>query len=181
MDNIFGIGLPEFILILIIAGMLMGPERIARTARTLGTLTAKLQSVSRAFLRQLNAELDSVDQDGQLRSTVDELNQLRRQVAELRGEIMSLAGGAAADTQQAVRQVKRETENAIAPPDLSALLAKPPVQLAQVDETEVYQPPSLMGGDREAANAQATNGPVSSALGPAKLPRPVKVSDDPDE
>ncbi|HMT22539.1 MAG TPA: twin-arginine translocase TatA/TatE family subunit, partial [Promineifilum sp.] len=42
MDNVFGIGLPEFVLILVIAGMVMGPERIARTARSLGVLTARL-------------------------------------------------------------------------------------------------------------------------------------------
>jgi Sec-independent protein translocase protein TatA len=65
MDNIFGIGLPEFILILVIAGMVMGPERIVRAARSFGRLAARMQSVSRSFIRQLNAELESVDQDGQ--------------------------------------------------------------------------------------------------------------------
>ena len=91
MDNVFGIGLPEFVLILVIAGMVMGPERIARTARSLGVLTARLQTISRSFFRQLNSELDSIDSDGQLKSTVDELNQLRRQVADLRSEVFTLA------------------------------------------------------------------------------------------
>ena len=62
MDNIFGIGLPELILILAIAGMVMGPERIARTARSLGVMVARLQEVSRSFFRQLRAELVSVDE-----------------------------------------------------------------------------------------------------------------------
>ena len=83
MDSIFGVGLPELILVAVLAGMVMGPERIVRVARTLGLMTARLQGVSRAFLRQLSAELDSTDSDGQLRDTLDELQQLRRQVAEL--------------------------------------------------------------------------------------------------
>ncbi len=42
MDNIFGIGLPEFVLILVIAGMVMGPERILRTAEGLTAERARL-------------------------------------------------------------------------------------------------------------------------------------------
>ena len=91
MDSVFGIGLPELILIAVLAGMLMGPERIVRFARAAGHMTARLQSVSRAFLRQLSAELDSTDADGQLRDTIDELQQLRRQVAELRSEVLTIA------------------------------------------------------------------------------------------
>ena len=65
MDSVFGIGLPELILLVVLAGMVMGPERIVRYARLLGAMTARLQSVSRAFLRQLSAELDSVDSGGE--------------------------------------------------------------------------------------------------------------------
>ncbi len=50
MDSFFGIGLPEFVLILVIAGMVMGPERIVRMARSLGVVTARLQNISRSFL-----------------------------------------------------------------------------------------------------------------------------------
>lgn len=183
MDNIFGIGLPELVLILVIAGMVMGPERIARTARTLGGLTAKLQSVSRTFLRQLNAELDSVDQDGQLRNTVDELQQLRRQVAELRGEIMSVTGGTANETRQVMRDIKREAENAIMPPSLTAAI-KPPAQPTPptpqpppATNAGIYRPPSLLGNDaRPPANGQ----PIPAAP-PPTLPRLVSVADDPEE
>ncbi len=172
MDNVFGIGLPELLLIMIIAGMVMGPERIARTARTLGGLTAKLQSVSRTFLRQLNAELDAVDEDGQLRSTVDELQQLRRQVAELRGEIMNLAGNTANETQQVMRDIKQEAERAIMPPGLAAATAPAPPALLK--ETAVHRPPSLLGGDAPANGRPATAPPPG-------LPRLLDVDDDPDE
>ena len=119
MDSIFGIGLPELILVAVLAGMVMGPERIVRAARALGLMTARLQGVSRAFLRQLSAELDSADSDGQLRDTLDELQQLRRQVAELRSEVLTIAGGTAAEGKQVMRELK-SAQNAIIPPNLLA-------------------------------------------------------------
>ena len=174
MDNFFGIGLPELLLIMIIAGMVMGPERIARSARTLGALTGKLQGVSRTFLRQLNAELDAVDQDGQLRSTVDELQQLRRQVAELRGEIMTLAGGTASETQQVMREIKQEAERAIMPPSLAAATK---TMTVEPKEAAVYRPPSLLEGN----TPPAANGRPTAPTPQTGLPRLVDVSDDPDE
>lgn len=178
MDNIFGIGLPEFVLILVIAGMVMGPERIARSARTLGRLTARLQAVSRSFYRQLHAELDSVDEDGQIKSTVDELNQLRRQVADLRNEVFSLAAGAQADTRQALRDIKRETEQSIMPPGfgIEAKPARPP----QAEQSEpVFRPPSLTAKSAPANNS--ANGGAIPAPPTPKLPQRLDIAEDAEE
>ncbi len=196
MDNIFGIGLPEFVLILVIAGMVMGPERILRTARSLGRLTARLQMISRTFFRQLNAELDSFDQDGQLKSTVEELNQLRRQVSDLRSEVFTLTTGAALDGKTAVRELRREFENSIVPPSLAEGLRNNPASPAPVaqpitpktdgqDSTTVYQPPSLLTpAEPKGLSGQGENGPFVTPLVVApqaiKLPRRVEVIEDPD-
>jgi Sec-independent protein translocase protein TatA len=189
MDNIFGIGLPEFVLILVIAGMVMGPERILRTARSLGRLTAKLQTISRTFFRQLNAELDSFDQDGQLKSTVEELNQLRRQVADLRSEVFTLTTGAAGDSKKAVADLRREFENSILPPSLAEGLKnnpatpRPATQPTTVtaNSAPVYQPPSLLPPTETAPGPDAgANGPFV-AMQAMKLPRRVEVREDPDE
>ena len=118
MDNIFGIGLPEFVLIVVIAGMVMGPERIAQSARALGRLTARVQAISRTFFRQLNAELDSMDESGELRSTFNELDLLRKQVTDLKKEVLTLTSGAAAEGTQAIRDIKSEAQNSIMPPNL---------------------------------------------------------------
>jgi Sec-independent protein translocase protein TatA len=174
MDDIFGIGLPEFILILVIAGMVMGPERIARTARSLGLLTARLQTISRSFFRQLNAELDAADQDGQLKSTVEELSLLRRQVAELRNEVLTLATGTAAESKQALRDIRRETQNTILPPSLAAGLKS-----AQTPATDghsgVHKPPTLFD-DLPSANG----GPAPTIDATPPRPRRVDVAEDPD-
>jgi Sec-independent protein translocase protein TatA len=177
MDSIFGIGLPEFILIVVIAGMVMGPERIARTARSLGLLTARLQAISRSFFRQLNAELDSADQDGQLRSTYEELNQLRRQVCELRDEVFTLATGTVAETKQTFQEIKRETERSILPPGLTPGAKKQQTPAPQA-EASVYHPPALFVDEAQSApGGQALNG---SQTAPARLPRRLEIAEDPD-
>ena len=172
MDSVFGIGLPELILIAVLAGMLMGPERIVRFARAAGHMTARLQSVSRAFLRQLSAELDATDADGQLRDTIDELQQLRRQVAELRSEVLTIAGGTAAEGKQVMRELK-EAQNAIMPPNLlsAGRNASPPAA------APVHRPPGLFP-EPAPARLQPANGVAAPAA--MKLPQRLDVADDPD-
>lgn len=185
MDNVFGIGLPEVVLILVIAGMVMGPERIARAARSLGLLTARLQSVSRSFFRQLNAELDSVDEGGELKSTVEELNLLRRQVADLRNEVFSITTGAATEGKRAISEIKEEAERTIMPPKpLSAsrrLKPTPRDDAPPPDDAPVHRPPSLFGGDA-AANTPDRTANGAPAVNPlTTLPKRIDVPDDPDE
>jgi sec-independent protein translocase protein TatB len=86
MDSIFGIGIPELVIILLLAGLVLGPQRIRQVAHTLGRITAQLQRVSREFTRQLNAELDSLE-DGSIRNTMDDVRQLQKEVEELRREL----------------------------------------------------------------------------------------------
>lgn len=184
MDNIFGIGLPEFVLILVIAGMVMGPERIARAARSLGALTARLQNVSRSFFRQLNAELDSVDETGELKSTVEELNQLRRQVADLRNEVFSITSGAATEGKRAISEIKEEAERSIMPPNaLKSRMLKPtpPNNAPPPADGPVHRPPSLFGGDEVVNSAGGPANGAPAVNPPTKRPKRIDVPDDPDE
>ncbi len=52
----FGIGLPEFILILILALIILGPRRIPDLARALGRGIAELQRMSDDLKRSLEEE-----------------------------------------------------------------------------------------------------------------------------
>lgn len=179
MDNIFGIGLPELILILAIAGMVMGPERIARTARSLGVMVARLQEVSRSFFRQLSAELDSVDEKGELKDTIEELNQLRRQVADLRDEVFSLTSGTIMDSKPAISKTEREMGRSTALPSLSAEAEK--ATLTTKDGSSVYRPPSWSGEDSAMGpRDEHSNGLATAPSSPMKLPRRVNISEDPD-
>lgn len=86
MDSFFGIGLPELLVILTLAGLIMGPHRIRQVARTLGRITAQLQRVSKEFARQLNAELDAVD-SGDVKGALSDVRDLQREVEALRREL----------------------------------------------------------------------------------------------
>lgn len=161
MDSIFGIGTPELILILIIAGIVMGPERIGKAARWLGRATAQIQSISRGFVRQLSAEIDQADDKGELKSAMQDVQALRKQLAEIRGELNTLATSTAKETNQALRDTKRELKNSIAPPSL-----------AQSDGK----------AEGEARNGRADTSIPEAAdeTPPVDLPTRMEISDDPE-
>lgn len=114
MDSVFGIGFPELVLILLLAGIVMGPQRIRDVARWLGLITVKLQAISRTFVRQLNSELDTLDEGNDLRGAMQDVQDLRRQVDELRRELMTTA----VKPIQEIKAVQEEMNRSIAPPQL---------------------------------------------------------------
>ena len=54
-----GIGGSEFILLCLIGLLILGPERLPRVARQLGSWFGKARQMSRALQRQLETELDA--------------------------------------------------------------------------------------------------------------------------
>lgn len=154
MDSFFGIGAAELVVILFLAGIVMGPKRIRHVAFWLGKVTAQLQAISRGFTRQLNAELSAVDDDGQMKDAWGEVQDLRNQLAELKREVTSIAVEPMAEGRKAVHDAQKAVGNSIRPPHLDP--QKSPV------ETKT---------DR---NVNAQNGESSD------LPTVVEVSDDPE-
>jgi len=118
MDSFFGIGAPELILILVIAGIVMGPERIGRTARWLGRTSSQLQNISRSFIRQLNAELDVAGETDELKGAWRDMQDLRRQIDDLKGELTSVTNNAFKTDEKTLTDTKSEIERTIAPPSL---------------------------------------------------------------
>ena len=113
MNDIFGIGLPELAVILIIAGVVMGPQRVAEVARWLGRFTAQMQDISRQLARQLNAELAALDDGGDVRGALDEVQALRKQVAELRQEVTAVSTGTVREGKEAIDDTRAALENAL--------------------------------------------------------------------
>jgi len=54
-----GIGGSEFLLLCIIGLMILGPERLPRVARQLGSWVGKARQMTRSLQRQLEEELDA--------------------------------------------------------------------------------------------------------------------------
>jgi Tat protein translocase TatB subunit len=59
--DIFGIGANELIVILLLAGIILGPERLARTARELGKFIRNVKNYFNALTDELKTELDILD------------------------------------------------------------------------------------------------------------------------
>jgi sec-independent protein translocase protein TatB len=60
-NNIFGIGMNELIVIFVLAGIVLGPERIARVAREAGKFMRNLRGYFSTLTGELKSELDILD------------------------------------------------------------------------------------------------------------------------
>ena len=119
MDSFFGIGIPELIVILVIAGLVMGPQRIQQVARTLGKWTTQLRQVSRQFTAQLNQELDALDENNELRGAVGEMKNLRREAQQWQNDLRQSARDFVGESKKVIdegRQAVQDTEATIRPP-----------------------------------------------------------------
>lgn len=164
MDSFFGIGFPELLLILIVAGIVMGPERIGQTARWLGRTTAQLQKISRGFIRQLNNELDSSGDGQALKETMQELQQLRKELTDLRGEVTLTTRQAT----ESGRQAFADINNSIKPPNLKPSTPQLSDEAAPPTKTETA------GEKNGAADAKDVDTAVP------QLPSLLDVPDDPE-
>jgi sec-independent protein translocase protein TatB len=62
MDSILGIGGNELIVILLLAAIVLGPERIIRSAREIGKFVRNVKSYFSSLSTELKAELDVLDE-----------------------------------------------------------------------------------------------------------------------
>ena len=160
MDSFFGIGFPELVLILIVAGIVMGPERIGQTARWLGRITAQMQKISREFVRQLNHELDGSSDGQAVKETMQELQQLRKELSDLRGEVAQTTNRATKAGKQAVEDI----QNSIQPPNMK--MPKVPAPPSEQDNSQ-------------SRSAGKQNGATEGTAVP-QLPTPLEIPDDPE-
>jgi hypothetical protein len=117
----------------------------------LGKVTAQLQSISRGFARQLNEELSALDEGHDVKEAWSEMQDLRRQLAELKSEITSVATQPMAEGRNAVR----EAQSALKIPNL-----------APATESTTRQP-------------ESTARPIRNGS-PTAVPMPLEVADDPE-
>lgn len=162
MDSFFGIGLPELVLILILAGIVMGPHRIRHVARTLGSIIAQMQLISRQFMRQLNTELDAAGST-EIKGAAQDLKELQREVASLRRQFSSLPN----ELLEEGKKATREAEETLRPATVTT-------EQLRREGTQPHQPAS-------ANQTQTTTGEVATEQLPVTpLPTPVDVADDPE-
>jgi sec-independent protein translocase protein TatB len=71
--DLFGIGGTELLLVVLLAAIVLGPSRLARTAREIGKLIRNLKSYFRALTDHLGRELDLMEE---LKEVKDELKKI---------------------------------------------------------------------------------------------------------
>lgn len=177
MDSLFGIGLPELIAILLIAGIVMGPERIVQAARWLGKVSAKAQGVLQGFVTQLNSELDTVDSGGELRAMIGDMQQ---QIDGLKRDISQPVTGNNISRVTPVAQPDDDLNRTIAPPRTQSAPVNGLTEFKPGKEPPGKQPYKLTSFPKAGTNsAAATVRPSTPPSMP--LPSRVHVGDDPDE
>jgi sec-independent protein translocase protein TatB len=62
MDGIFGIGGGELVVVILLAAIVLGPERLARVAREIGRFVKNVKAYFATLSGELKAELDVLDE-----------------------------------------------------------------------------------------------------------------------
>ena len=93
----FDIGFSEIVVIAVVALIVIGPERLPKTARTLGHLFGRLQRYVADVKADINREMQ-----------LEELKKLQQEVRTAATEIESSVSDAARDVETGVRHVESE-------------------------------------------------------------------------
>ncbi len=64
----FGIGFPELVVILILALLVLGPQRLPELARALGRGLAELKRATQDLKDEMDAEVRKMDEEAEVRS-----------------------------------------------------------------------------------------------------------------
>jgi sec-independent protein translocase protein TatB len=142
---VFDIGFSEIVVIAVVALIVIGPERLPKTARTLGHLFGRLQRYVADVKADINREIQ-----------LEELKKLQQEVKSAATEIESSMSAVARDVETGVRSVETELNaTASTPPAMAESaqsLSTPPLSAPasppSADGAESPRQASLPGLDR---------------------------------
>ena len=97
----FDIGFSEIVVIGVVALVVIGPERLPKTARTLGHLFGRLQRYVNEVKADINREME-----------LDELRKLKQQVQGAAQDLQQSVTSAATEFQSGVRGVEQQLNDA---------------------------------------------------------------------
>ena len=133
----FDIGFSEIVVIAVVALVVIGPEKLPKTARTLGVLFGRLQRYVGDVKADINREME-----------LDELRKLQQEMQGAAREFQQSVTTAATDMQTGLRNVERELNEA---PASSAPPAATSVESASSPASTHVDPPrqpALPGFDK---------------------------------
>jgi len=101
----FDIGFSEILVIAVVALVVIGPERLPKTARTIGLLFGRLQRYVNDVKADISREME-----------LDELRRLQREMQGAARDFEQSVKAAASDAATGVRDVERQLNEAAAEP-----------------------------------------------------------------
>ena len=103
MSNVFGIGLPEVLLVIILTLIVVGPERLPTVARQIGRMVAQMQGYARAFRDEYMNELSELRSE--VEATTRDVTAVRQQLSDASTSIDTEIRGLDQDFSQAAGEV----------------------------------------------------------------------------
>ncbi|HSC97853.1 MAG TPA: Sec-independent protein translocase protein TatB [Casimicrobiaceae bacterium] len=145
----FDIGFSEIVVIGVVALVVIGPERLPKTARTLGHLFGRLQRYVSEVKADISREME-----------LDELRKLQREMQGAAREFQQSVTTAASDVQAGIRNVERELNQAGAASDIPTPAAG----------TDGAPPTGAAPGSGSGAPVPSGQSPAAEASRQAALP-----------
>jgi len=143
----FDIGFTEIVVIAVVALIVIGPERLPKTARTLGHLFGRLQRYVNDVKSDISREME-----------LEELRKLQQEMKSAASDLESSMTAAAKDVESGMRDVEAQlnagaSETPAPAPVQAAEIAAPPsapspVPAAEGPPPEPARQPSLPGFDK---------------------------------
>jgi sec-independent protein translocase protein TatB len=134
----FDIGFSEIVVIGVVALVVIGPERLPKTARTLGHLFGRLQRYVSDVKADISREME-----------LDELRKLQRDMQSTAREFEQTVTAAAHDVRTGVQNVERDLNEAGSAPATGASAASmPPLETPPADDTPPTRQSALPGFDK---------------------------------
>ncbi|MDE2901687.1 MAG: Sec-independent protein translocase protein TatB [Chloroflexota bacterium] len=107
----FGIGVAEFFAVLVLALIVLGPERLPRAMRTLGRWVRQLRQMTREFRKEFAEEFSILYEEMDVLR--QEAENTRQELADIRSELSDTLQGAADDVNVAGRGIAEDLRGAV--------------------------------------------------------------------
>ena len=107
----FGIGVPEFFAVLVLALIVLGPERLPRAMRTLGRWVRQLRQMTREFRKEFAEEFSILYEEMDVLR--QEAENTRQELADIRSELSDTLQGAADDVNVAGQGIAEDLRGAV--------------------------------------------------------------------
>ena len=81
----FGVGLPELLVIMVLGLLVLGPQRLPEVARTIGRLYGQLRRASEEFQRTIRQDLAALERQEDANRNKAVADEIRERFADLEG------------------------------------------------------------------------------------------------